>query len=127
MLALYFEELELSAQEEYTLRLMSFLHIKAYFTASCDPPDSELLGTKHKQSAANIRRWLAGEKMQFRRIDGTTSLEDREKAINDFNRKGSDVFVFLLSIRAAGRGLNLQVCLRFPSSVASHVLFLNHL
>lgn len=52
--------------------------------------------------------------MQFRRIDGTTALEDREKAIHDFNRKGSDVYVFLLSIRAAGRGLNLQVCLISP-------------
>nr|CAB3448550.1 unnamed protein product [Digitaria exilis] len=42
------------------------------------------------------------------RIDGTTSLEDRESAIVDFNRPNSDCFIFLLSIRAAGRGLNLQ-------------------
>ena len=32
----------------------------------------------------------------------------REKAIKEFNRPGSDAFIFLLSIRAAGRGLNLQ-------------------
>lgn len=37
-----------------------------------------------------------------------TSLEEREVAIRDFNQPGSDVFLFLLSIRAAGRGLNLQ-------------------
>jgi SWI/SNF-related matrix-associated actin-dependent regulator of chromatin subfamily A protein 2/4 len=49
-----------------------------------------------------------GENLQFCRIDGTTPLEQREVAINDFNRKGSNKFIFLLSIRAAGRGLNLQ-------------------
>ena len=44
-----------------------------------------------------------------RRIDGSTPLEQRESAIQAFNRPHSDVFIFLLSIRAAGRGLNLQV------------------
>lgn len=32
----------------------------------------------------------------------------RENAIKRFNQADSDVFIFLLSIRAAGRGLNLQ-------------------
>lgn len=32
----------------------------------------------------------------------------REKAIQKFNSPNSDAFIFLLSIRAAGRGLNLQ-------------------
>lgn len=49
-----------------------------------------------------------GGRMQFLRIDGSTSLEDREAAIQRFNAKDSDAFIFLLSIRAAGRGLNLQ-------------------
>ena len=42
------------------------------------------------------------------KCDSGTSLEEREVAIRDFNQPGSDVFLFLLSIRAAGRGLNLQ-------------------
>ncbi|KAL6776891.1 hypothetical protein ACKKBF_B03890 [Auxenochlorella protothecoides x Auxenochlorella symbiontica] len=46
--------------------------------------------------------------MGYLRIDGTTALEDRERAIQAFNAPDSDAFVFLLSIRAAGRGLNLQ-------------------
>ena len=50
-----------------------------------------------------------GKALQYRRIDGGSALDDRERAIQDFNRPGSDVFIFLLSIRAAGRGLNLQV------------------
>ncbi|KAL6753549.1 P-loop containing nucleoside triphosphate hydrolase protein [Haematococcus lacustris] len=50
-----------------------------------------------------------GQYMAFRRIDGSTPLEMRESAIKEFNSPNTDVFIFLLSIRAAGRGLNLQV------------------
>ncbi|KAK1613977.1 hypothetical protein QYE76_019494 [Lolium multiflorum] len=55
-----------------------------------------------------LEDYLQWRQLAYRRIDGTTSLEDRESAIVDFNRPGSDCFIFLLSIRAAGRGLNLQ-------------------
>lgn len=49
-----------------------------------------------------------GGKMPYLRIDGSTALEDRETAIRAFNAPDSNAFIFLLSIRAAGRGLNLQ-------------------
>ncbi|XP_004510773.1 ATP-dependent helicase BRM isoform X2 [Cicer arietinum] len=55
-----------------------------------------------------LEEYLQWRRLVYRRIDGTTSLEDRESAINDFNSPDSDCFIFLLSIRAAGRGLNLQ-------------------
>lgn len=42
------------------------------------------------------------------RIDGNTTYEDREDRIHDFNRPNSDKFVFLLSTRAGGLGINLQ-------------------
>lgn len=41
------------------------------------------------------------------RIDGDTSGEDRESAIDSFNQEGSDRFIFLLSTRAGGLGINL--------------------
>ncbi|RWS31994.1 SWI/SNF-related matrix-associated actin-dependent regulator of chromatin subfamily A member 5-like isoform X5 [Leptotrombidium deliense] len=41
------------------------------------------------------------------RLDGQTAHEDREKAIYEFNRPGSDKFVFMLSTRAGGLGINL--------------------
>jgi len=55
-------------------------------------------------------RWTTpdGVDLKYCRIDGMTTLEQREIAINDFNAPHSDKFIFLLSIRAAGRGLNLQ-------------------
>lgn len=41
------------------------------------------------------------------RIDGNTSGEDRESAIDAFNQPGSEKFIFLLSTRAGGLGINL--------------------
>lgn len=55
-----------------------------------------------------LEDYLQWRHLHYRRIDGTTSLDDRESAIHDFNKPGSECFLFLLSIRAAGRGLNLQ-------------------
>lgn len=41
------------------------------------------------------------------RIDGSTDHEDRIAAIDEFNKPGSDKFVFLLTTRAGGLGINL--------------------
>ena len=38
---------------------------------------------------------------------GNTSGEDRESQIDDYNREGSEKFIFLLSTRAGGLGINL--------------------
>ncbi|KAL0367688.1 UNVERIFIED_CONTAM: putative chromatin-remodeling complex ATPase chain [Sesamum radiatum] len=41
------------------------------------------------------------------RIDGNTGGEDRDASIETFNKPGSEKFVFLLSTRAGGLGINL--------------------
>jgi SWI/SNF-related matrix-associated actin-dependent regulator of chromatin subfamily A member 5 len=41
------------------------------------------------------------------RIDGSTDSETRERMIEEFNAEGSDKFIFLLSTRAGGLGINL--------------------
>ena len=46
-------------------------------------------------------------KYNFCRIDGSTEGEWRDEQIADFNSEGSDKFVFLLSTRAGGLGINL--------------------
>lgn len=38
----------------------------------------------------------------YSRIDGSTSQEDRETSMREFNADNSDKFVFLLSTRAGG-------------------------
>mgnify|MGYP006275187799 CR=1 FL=1 len=44
---------------------------------------------------------------KYCRIDCQSSLEDREAQIHDFNRPDSDKFIFFLSTRAGGLGINL--------------------
>jgi superfamily II DNA or RNA helicase len=44
---------------------------------------------------------------KYCRIDGQTIHEERIEAIEEFNRKGSDKFIFLLTTRAGGLGINL--------------------
>ncbi|GJN36078.1 hypothetical protein PR202_gb24914 [Eleusine coracana subsp. coracana] len=45
---------------------------------------------------------------KYMRLDGSTKTEERGKLLADFNKKDSDYFIFLLSTRAGGLGLNLQ-------------------
>lgn len=44
---------------------------------------------------------------QYCRIDGNTSGEDRESQIDEYNAENSEKFLFLLSTRAGGLGINL--------------------
>lgn len=44
---------------------------------------------------------------EYRRIDGSTSAAERGESIDGFNAANSDIFVFLLSTRAGGLGINL--------------------
>ncbi len=44
---------------------------------------------------------------QYCRIDGNTSTLDREAAMDAYNAPGSEKFLFLLSTRAGGMGINL--------------------
>lgn len=44
----------------------------------------------------------------YLRLDGTTKSEDRGELLRKFNCKNSEYFIFLLSTRAGGLGLNLQ-------------------
>lgn len=46
-------------------------------------------------------------RMKYCRIDGSTDQVDRETHMADFNKEGSEKFVFLLSTRAGGLGINL--------------------
>ncbi|KAL0388745.1 UNVERIFIED_CONTAM: ISWI chromatin-remodeling complex ATPase CHR17 [Sesamum radiatum] len=45
------------------------------------------------------------------RIDGNTGGEDRDASIEAFNKPGSEKFVFLLSTRAGGLGINLATAM----------------
>lgn len=44
---------------------------------------------------------------EYCRIDGSTAHEDRISAIDEYNKPGSEKFIFLLTTRAGGLGINL--------------------
>ncbi|GAA5986339.1 hypothetical protein JCM10908_003710 [Rhodotorula pacifica] len=44
---------------------------------------------------------------KYCRLDGNTAHEDRMEAIDAYNKPGSDKFIFLLTTRAGGLGINL--------------------
>ena len=52
--------------------------------------------------------YLVSKGYQYCRIDGKTSYEERSDLIDSFNAENSTKFVFLLSTRAGGLGINLQ-------------------
>jgi len=54
-----------------------------------------------------LEDYMFYRKFEYCRIDGSTSGEDREDAIERYNAPGSSVFTFLLSTRAGGLGINL--------------------
>ncbi|CAI4211781.1 unnamed protein product [Parascedosporium putredinis] len=52
--------------------------------------------------------YLRYRKFEFLRLDGMTKSEDRSELLRLFNEPNSKYFMFLLSTRAGGLGLNLQ-------------------
>ncbi|XP_007035456.2 PREDICTED: chromatin structure-remodeling complex protein SYD isoform X1 [Theobroma cacao] len=52
--------------------------------------------------------YLSLKQYRYLRLDGHTSGNDRGALIDNFNRHDSPFFIFLLSIRAGGVGVNLQ-------------------
>jgi len=77
---------------------------------SQDPCQQPAAGARLTAQAGGGRYWgrwgrytsgarLPG-KWEHCRLDGTTSKEEREEVIREFNAPGSETFIFLLSIRA---------------------------
>eukprot|EP00850_Spirogloea_muscicola_P024018 SM000424S15771 [mRNA] locus=s424:17992:24037:+ [translate_table: standard] len=55
-----------------------------------------------------LEEYLEWKGMKFLRLDGNTKTEERGTLLASFNAPASPYFIFLLSTRAGGLGLNLQ-------------------
>lgn len=55
-----------------------------------------------------LEDYLTLRKYSYCRLDGSSNYEDRKEDINSFNIAKSDKFVFIISTRAGGLGINLQ-------------------
>jgi len=54
-----------------------------------------------------IEDYLVWKSYKYCRLDGNTSYDERQEYIADFNKPNSEKFVFILSTRAGGLGINL--------------------
>lgn len=67
-----------------------------------------LLFCQMTQLMTIMEDYLNWKSFKYLRLDGTTKADDRGDLLKKFNDKSSDYFLFLLSTRAGGLGLNLQ-------------------
>ena len=67
-----------------------------------------LLFTQMTRVLDIMEDYLVMRRYPYCRIDGNTSYEMREDFIDTFNAPDSEKFLFLLSTRAGGLGINLQ-------------------
>ncbi|GLE00512.1 hypothetical protein PINS_up009269 [Pythium insidiosum] len=66
-----------------------------------------LLFTQTRKMLDILESFMAREGHLYCRLDGTTSVRERQSLLDAFNREHSEIFVFLLTTRAGGIGVNL--------------------
>ncbi|KAL4070788.1 hypothetical protein J3A83DRAFT_4245468 [Scleroderma citrinum] len=54
-----------------------------------------------------VEDFLTGEGYKYLRLDGGTKQSVRQKGMDEFNKPDSDVFIYILTTRAGGVGINL--------------------
>lgn len=69
--------------------------------------DRVVLVSNTTQTLDIMGRMCDGHGWRFVRLDGSTTIDKRQGLVDQYNREGSDVFVFMLSARAGGAGFNL--------------------
>jgi DNA repair and recombination protein RAD54B len=73
----------------------------------CSSLFSVLVVSNKRQTLDVIERFLQSVNYLFLRLDGSTPASKRMDLVNHFNSKYCKKFVFLLSAKAGGLGLNL--------------------
>ena len=75
--------------------------------AFAEKKEKLVLISHHTKTLDMIQGLLEHFSYTFCRLDGTTQVVNRNKIVQDFNDKTNGIFVFLLSAKAGGIGLNL--------------------
>lgn len=69
--------------------------------------DKIVLVSNYTQTLDLIERMCRNKKYGCLRLDGTISINKRQKLVDSFNDPSSSLFIFLLSSKAGGCGINL--------------------
>ncbi|KAH7821518.1 DNA repair and recombination protein RAD54-like [Monocercomonoides exilis] len=76
------------------------------------PDDKVVISSMFTRMLDYISALCLKRKYSFVRLDGNTSEKKRQEAISKFTQPGSKIFLFLLSAKAGGVGLNLMAANR---------------
>ncbi|XP_049935835.1 DNA repair and recombination protein RAD54 isoform X2 [Nymphaea colorata] len=90
---------ELSGKMHVLARLLAHLRQRT--------DDRVVLVSNYTQTLDLFAQLCRERRYPFLRLDGSTSISKRQKLVNRFNDISKDEFVFLLSSKAGGCGLNL--------------------
>ncbi|WRX13220.1 SNF2 [Theobroma cacao] len=90
---------ELSGKMHVLARLLAHLRQRT--------DDRIVLVSNYTQTLDLFAQLCRERRYPYLRLDGTTSISKRQKLVNRFNDPTKDEFVFLLSSKAGGCGLNL--------------------
>ncbi|XP_022746295.1 protein CHROMATIN REMODELING 25 [Durio zibethinus] len=90
---------ELSGKMHVLARLLAHLRQRT--------DDRIVLVSNYTQTLDLFAQLCRERRYPYLRLDGTTSISKRQKLVNRFNDSTKDEFVFLLSSKAGGCGLNL--------------------
>ncbi|CAJ0929727.1 unnamed protein product, partial [Mesorhabditis belari] len=66
-----------------------------------------LLFSQFKMMLDIFEDYCIWKNYKYCRLDGDTHFEDRQQEIEEYNRDGSEKFIFMLTTRAGGLGINL--------------------
>lgn len=86
-------------------KLMLLDIMLASIKTNCD--DKIVLVSNYTQTLDLFERLCRKRGYIYVRLDGSMSIKKRSKVVNDFNKSDSPHFIFMLSSKAGGCGLNL--------------------
>lgn len=92
--------------DEIILNSGKFKHLDKLLPELKDGGHRVLIFSQFTMMLDILERYLAIRKHKFLRLDGQTSVDIRQEMIDEYN-DDSNIYVFLLSTRAGGLGINL--------------------
>jgi SWI/SNF-related matrix-associated actin-dependent regulator of chromatin subfamily A member 5 len=107
-----FDGVEPDGAEEYGEHLVEncgkFKFMDRLLKKIAEKKEQVLLFTNFTSLLDILEDYCAMRGFKFCRLDGSTELEERDRCIREFTEPGSDIFLFMLSTRAGGLGINLM-------------------
>lgn len=91
----------------FVFNSLSYASIRFLHQIKTETTDKIVLISNYTQTLDLFEKLLRSKKYGYFRLDGTMSIPKRQKLVDQFNDPTGKEFVFLLSSKAGGCGINL--------------------